>query len=134
MTSSLPGSKIADVQVAIPNSKLIEGVPALSPSSPSPCLDAHNLEETSRSMRRFSQFWEKGSRKGKHSFLLPLPSLGEGWGEGKPMCHSHLISEFGIADVQVVEIIEYQKRGRLRKDDVARNTIEFLPCLSLKLP
>jgi hypothetical protein len=118
MTSSLPGSKIADVQVAIPNSKLIEGVPALSPSSPSP----------------FSQFWEKGSRKGKHSFLLPLPSLGEGWGEGKPMCHSHLISEFGIADVQVVEIIEYQKRGRLRKDDVARNTIEFLPCLSLKLP
>jgi hypothetical protein len=29
--------------------------------------------------------------------LRPLPNLGEGWGEGKPMLHSHEISEFGIA-------------------------------------
>jgi hypothetical protein len=31
----------------------------------------------------FSQTWEKGSRSTKRSLLLPLPSLGEGRGEGK---------------------------------------------------
>jgi hypothetical protein len=66
---------------AIPNSKSIEIVLDGLPSSPNP----------------FSQLGEKGSRKKKRSFLLPLPNLGEGWGEGKPMSHSHLSSEFGIA-------------------------------------
>jgi hypothetical protein len=61
---------------AIPNSKPVECIPAPSPSSPNPCLDAHNLEETSRSMRRFSQFWEKGSRRLSFTLRLPLPSLG----------------------------------------------------------
>jgi hypothetical protein len=29
--------------------------------------------------------------------------LGEGWGEGKPMPHSHRISEFGIAEFKQTE-------------------------------
>jgi hypothetical protein len=30
----------------------------------------------------FSQFWQDGEPEGNRSILLPLPSLGEGWGEG----------------------------------------------------
>ncbi len=29
-----------------------------------------------------AQAWEKGSRSQKRSLWLPLPNLGEGWGEG----------------------------------------------------
>ncbi len=29
-----------------------------------------------------AQVWEKGSRSQKRSLFLPLPNLGEGWGEG----------------------------------------------------
>jgi hypothetical protein len=39
--------------------------------------------------------------------LLPLPSLGEGWGEGKPMWLFHLIFEFGIAAEGSVDLLDY---------------------------
>jgi hypothetical protein len=55
----------------------------------------------------FSQFWEKGSRSEKLSFLLRLLNLAEGWGEGEPpMPHSLSISEFGMLEIPQQKALE----------------------------